>query len=169
MSLTNCSDCKYYNLNPYHLTDMRCSIEPAYAIMYSKLKDLEASTLASLPLDNCSQFELNPQLTPLTLSITLTRQEWKFLALQAQLPQFSSQLNNLDLNFDSGWIQVSSSCIDAISYNQQTSILKIRFHTGSEYEYRDVSSDVFADFQAANSKGRFFNQSIKDVYDYSIL
>lgn len=46
---------------------------------------------------------------------------------------------------------------------------------GFEWEYQGAipgstpnSSNVFADFQAANSKGRFFNQSIKDVYDYSI-
>ena len=80
MTLTNCSNCKFYDSNPHHKGDIRCSLQPAYAVMYDRLKDLDFPTLNSLPLDNCRDFELNPQLTKKDITLSLTFQEWQQLA-----------------------------------------------------------------------------------------
>lgn len=47
--------------------------------------------------------------------------------------------------------------------------LKIRFVSDLVYEYDCVASNVFEQFCNASSKGRFFNQRIKDAYAYRLL
>jgi hypothetical protein len=61
---------------------------------------------------------------------------------------------------------VSSSTIAAIGYDEETGTLEVEFVSGTVYRYRGVSQDVFEDFRAALSKGRFFNWHIKDAYPW---
>ena len=60
-----------------------------------------------------------------------------------------------------------SSDIDTITYHEGSHTLFVTFLRGRRaYEYRDVPADVYAAFQAAPSKGKFFHEHIKDKYDY---
>ena len=57
-----------------------------------------------------------------------------------------------------------SSVIRERFYDAGTSRLTITFVTGRIYVYEDVPPDVAADFDAASSKGQFFNFHIRDRY-----
>lgn len=61
---------------------------------------------------------------------------------------------------------VSSSMIAAIGYDEATETLEVVFTSGAVYRYRGVHEDVFWDFRAAPSKGRFFNDRIRDAYPW---
>lgn len=66
------------------------------------------------------------------------------------------------------WHKVESSNIDAIGIgeNDEGGNLHVRFNSGSEYVYHDVPVGVIQGFLDAESKGKFFVASIKDVYPY---
>jgi KTSC domain len=51
------------------------------------------------------------------------------------------------------------------SYNVASRQLVVTFVTGRVYAYADVPPDVHSAFRASGSKGRFFNQEIRDNYD----
>ncbi|HHP7232407.1 MAG TPA: KTSC domain-containing protein [Xenococcaceae cyanobacterium] len=169
MPLSHCSDCRFYNPHPHHLGDIRCSLQPAYATMYERLKDLDSATLGSLPLDNCRDFALKVELEPLSLTLTLTRQQWQQLASQTSVAPAVTQIaQHLDLS--PSWIEVDSSCLEAIQYDVLHSILQVRFRsTGQVYQYFDVPSATFNQLLDASSLGRFFTRYIKDIYDFESL
>ncbi len=58
-----------------------------------------------------------------------------------------------------------SAVIRDFSYNVATRQLVVTFVTGRIYAYADVPADVHNAFRASGSKGRFFNQEIRDCYD----
>lgn len=60
---------------------------------------------------------------------------------------------------DYPWISVTSSNIEAISLDND--VLKVRFHTGREYHYENVTADMFREIRDAASVGRTFNALIK--------
>lgn len=64
------------------------------------------------------------------------------------------------------WIEVKSSNLAAIAYVEQTEQLLVQFASGSVYSYDDVPLQVFEDFKAADSKGKFLNEHIKGDYHY---
>jgi lysyl-tRNA synthetase class 2 len=51
-------------------------------------------------------------------------------------------------------------------YDAETARLTVTFVTGRMYVYQDVPPHVAADFDAAMSKGGFFNAYIRDRYHY---
>lgn len=57
---------------------------------------------------------------------------------------------------------VQSSNIAAIGYNAEHSIIHIEFRSGGVYRYLDCSQELFNEFEAAESLGKFFHQKIKD-------
>ena len=57
-----------------------------------------------------------------------------------------------------------SSNIDAAGWDGTTHTLRVRFHSGSEYEYAEVPAEVYQEFRAAHSPGSFFASRIKGVY-----
>lgn len=61
-------------------------------------------------------------------------------------------------------IKVVSSDIDKIGYENNT--LYILFNSGSLYKYIDVKFEVYNALLKATSKGKFFNQYIKNNYNY---
>lgn len=63
-------------------------------------------------------------------------------------------------------IEVESSNIAAVGYEDDTSTLVVRFNSGSEYRYYGVAKEVFDELLNAPSKGRYFNQNIRGIYDY---
>lgn len=58
----------------------------------------------------------------------------------------------------------TSSNIARMKYDPATAVLSIEFRSGKTYSYADVPYDVFNNFIAAPSAGRFFNSTIKGVY-----
>jgi len=65
-----------------------------------------------------------------------------------------------------GLASVESSNINAVGYNPVKQALYIRFNSGATYAYFDVPEHVHREFLAAESKGRFFANAVKDEYDY---
>ncbi|PSH64682.1 KTSC domain-containing protein [Phyllobacterium sophorae] len=62
---------------------------------------------------------------------------------------------------------VSSTAIGYVAFNNKLQTLTITFRKRGRYTYYGISQEVFAAFLAASSKGRFFNFSIKDSYEYT--
>ena len=58
-----------------------------------------------------------------------------------------------------------SNVIRDFSYNVTTRQLVVTFVTGRVYAYAAVPPDVHNAFRASGSRGRFFNQEIRDNYD----
>ena len=63
------------------------------------------------------------------------------------------------------WCLMPSTVIRCFDYQPDRRELEVRFTTGRRYIYRDVPSEVAAEFRAAFSKGIFFNRYIRDRYD----
>ncbi len=64
---------------------------------------------------------------------------------------------------------VESSMIAAIGYNPDNQTLEVEFNDGNVYEYDDVEPEVYEEFMAADSHGRFFLANIRDNYPYRKL
>ncbi|TMJ20242.1 MAG: KTSC domain-containing protein [Alphaproteobacteria bacterium] len=60
-----------------------------------------------------------------------------------------------------------SSVIRKAHYDPDRQILDIVFTTGRRYLYRDVPQSRADGFQAAFSKGRYFNAHIRDAYPFT--
>lgn len=68
-------------------------------------------------------------------------------------------------------IAVESSQISAVGYDTNSRTLAVQFPgrgatPGSVYHYSNVPPEVFAEFQAAESKGTFFGKNIRGKFDY---
>lgn len=60
-----------------------------------------------------------------------------------------------------------SSQIAAFAYDGAQRVLSIQFQSSKQvYHYQDVPPDVATGFEAAESKGRYFGNSIKDQYSF---
>ena len=60
--------------------------------------------------------------------------------------------------------QVESSSIQSVGYDSDRHVLEVEFENGSVYHYFLVPRSIHAGLMAAESKGRFLNAKIKDVY-----
>lgn len=68
------------------------------------------------------------------------------------------------------WIDVlDSTTIDAVRYDAARGLLDIRFTSERVYRYAGVPEFVFRALLRADSKGRYFNDIIRDGYDYDEL
>lgn len=66
------------------------------------------------------------------------------------------------------WVDgFDSSNIQRIGYEKEDEKLTVVFKNGKTYVYDSVTESVFDDFQSAKSKGKFFNQSIRGVYEFN--
>lgn len=61
-------------------------------------------------------------------------------------------------------IRVSSSAIAAIGYEPATGRMRIRFVGGHAYDFRGVPARVHQAFLHAGSKGRCYNDRVRDRY-----
>lgn len=64
---------------------------------------------------------------------------------------------------------VESSVVAAIRYDAARRHLDVELTTGRTYRYLDVPLAIYEAFMAAESKGRFYNDHIRDVYLYERL
>ncbi|MDR3635763.1 MAG: KTSC domain-containing protein [Isosphaeraceae bacterium] len=62
---------------------------------------------------------------------------------------------------------VDSTLIRSVGYDLASSVLEIEFITEDRiYEYFDVPLSIYSELMAAESKGLYFNEYIKDMYSY---
>ena len=64
-------------------------------------------------------------------------------------------------------LNVVSSNVKAIGYDDRTQTLEVEFLNGRVYQYYDISENMHNQFMQASSKGKFFLTYIKDQYPYS--
>jgi hypothetical protein len=64
---------------------------------------------------------------------------------------------------------VDSSAIAAVQYDGAGQHLDIELTNGRVHRYIDVPREVYEAFMAAESKGRFYNDHIRDAYLYEQL
>ena len=62
-------------------------------------------------------------------------------------------------------VAVESSMIDAIGYDADAKVLKIKFDSGDTYKYKGVDAATHKKLMSAKSKGTFFEKHIKDKYE----
>lgn len=69
---------------------------------------------------------------------------------------------------EANWHILASTMIRALSYDPDTRELRVRFSGGGTYRYQDVPPEVAQNLiePPDGSHGRYFNDSIRDVYDY---
>ncbi len=60
---------------------------------------------------------------------------------------------------------VESTQIAGIGYDGLSKTLAVKFKGGSVYHYANVETQLFDDFMAAPSKGKFFGEKIKHFTD----
>lgn len=63
-------------------------------------------------------------------------------------------------------IQVSSSNIESIGYDEQGQLVYVRFLNGSLYTYKGVPLHEFENLRDAPSLGSYLHRNYKNVYPY---
>ncbi len=66
-------------------------------------------------------------------------------------------------------MDVDSTAISEIDYDEERAKLLVRFSSGERYVYVGVPGEVHRSFVDAESKGRFFQRRIRDRYPYNRL
>lgn len=66
-------------------------------------------------------------------------------------------------------VTVVSSSMATVAYDNQRAILQVEFHDGSAHQYIGVPLQVYEDLLHANSKGAYFNHTIRNLYPSEIL
>lgn len=66
-------------------------------------------------------------------------------------------------------IEVESSQIHSIGYDPKSKMLVVNFKRGGIYQYSDVPQEVFDQFMAAPSKGKFLGAEIKGKFEFKRL
>jgi hypothetical protein len=66
-------------------------------------------------------------------------------------------------------MDVESTAISEIDYDAGRTKLLVRFMSGEAYVYVGVPGEVHRSFVEADSKGRFFQQQIRDRYPFNRL
>jgi len=61
-------------------------------------------------------------------------------------------------------IQVESSMIYAVGYDEESQTMEVVFNSGGVYRYFDVPKDIYEGLLAAESKGRYMRAHVIDVY-----
>ena len=61
---------------------------------------------------------------------------------------------------------VESSTLASVGYDENQSLLELEFRSGELYQYLGPSRQIHHELMAAESKGRFFNQHIRDCFPY---
>lgn len=64
-------------------------------------------------------------------------------------------------------INVDSSNIATVGYDEDSSTLQVEFHNGGIYQYFDVPEHLFVQLRDAESPGGFLAANIKGSYRYS--
>ena len=66
-------------------------------------------------------------------------------------------------------MEIESTAIQEIDYDEARAKLLVRFQSGERYVYVGVPGEVHRSFVEATSKGGFFQDQIRDRYPYNRL
>ena len=58
---------------------------------------------------------------------------------------------------------VRSSALRSVGYDEDSQTLEIEFTNGAVYQYFDVPAEVYRGLMAAESHGRYFNQTVRNA------
>lgn len=61
---------------------------------------------------------------------------------------------------------VESTTMRSVGYDRRGRILEIEFQSGVAYQYLDVPQKVYEELTRAESKGQYFNDEIRDGYEF---
>jgi hypothetical protein len=64
---------------------------------------------------------------------------------------------------------VESSQISSVGYDEGTKVLVVEFSRGALYAYKNVEKGTYNNFIDSDSPGKFFNQMIKNEYEFEKL
>lgn len=67
------------------------------------------------------------------------------------------------------FMDVESSNLVAVDYDEEFATLRVKFLSGSIYEYDDVPYEVYRELMDAESHGKYFYQNIRTKYHYHKL
>jgi hypothetical protein len=59
---------------------------------------------------------------------------------------------------------LDSTTLASAGYDATTGLLELEFRSGALYRYFSVPASLYRDLLTADSKGRFFNRSIRDCF-----
>ena len=62
--------------------------------------------------------------------------------------------------------EVTSTSIRSVGYDREDEILEIEFDSGQVYDYYHIPEEVYQAFLDAESLGRYFQENIRDIFDY---
>lgn len=66
-----------------------------------------------------------------------------------------------------GRVDLQSTSLNAATYQDQSAFLELEFRGGVRYRYRGVPEKVYQELLSAESKGRYFNQHIRNRFPYA--
>ena len=69
---------------------------------------------------------------------------------------------------DGTWHILASTMLRAVAYDPESRELRVRFASGTNYRYSDVPPEIVETLvdPATTSPGRYFNDHVRDVFDY---
>ena len=67
------------------------------------------------------------------------------------------------------WVLFDSSALNAAAYLPTERLLYLEFHSGERYRYFGFPPEQFRDLLAAESKGPYFGQRIRDRFPFERL
>ncbi len=67
------------------------------------------------------------------------------------------------------WIEVNSSMIEKLAYDDDTRELLVGFKGNRQYYYVNVPKSLYEKLLCSTSKGKFLIENIKGTYGYGIL
>ena len=66
-------------------------------------------------------------------------------------------------------VDVQSTLIHSVSYDPLTGTLEVQFQDGNTYRFYEVEPEVYEELLDAPTKGRYFNDYIRDAYLFTRL
>jgi hypothetical protein len=64
-------------------------------------------------------------------------------------------------------VDLQSTSLNAATYQEQRAILELEFQSGAVYRYLGVPEPIYRELLNAESKGRYFNQRIRNRFPYA--
>ena len=63
-------------------------------------------------------------------------------------------------------VELQSSSLNAATYQEQSALLELEFRSGAVYRYMGVPAQLYLELLQAESKGRYFNQHIRNRFAF---
>ena len=64
-------------------------------------------------------------------------------------------------------VDLKSTSLHAATYQDQSAFLELEFCSGAIYQYLGVPAQTYQDLLSAESKGRYFNQHIRNRFPFA--